>query len=272
MNTWKTFLVVMGAALVQAARADVIMFDFGPTTASGSSQLNSPYHTVNSGFTDTTWNRIVADTASGLLWSDGSAASGLSLDLGGSSDGTTLSLGATITSSALGTQINTGVYTNTSVGRDGIFVGTSGQSRQVGLQLSGLAAGLYEIFLTGRNTSTANSNSPTFRIGTTSASGDFNFSAYTSQSLTYTPSGNSASTESWVEAGGGTGVNGENYVRFQVNLAAGDHLNVAVSGSFGESRGFLNSMQISTVPEPSTLLLMGGSLGALAWCRRRRQT
>lgn len=271
MRKWSVCLsLFVATALAHAVRADVIMFDFGPTVATGDDQLNSPYHTINPLFTDTVWNQITADTLSGLLWSDGSAALEVSLNLGGSSDATTLNLGTAPSSSALGTSINSGVYTNTSVGRDGIFVGTSGQSRQVGLQLGGLAAGSYEIFLTGRNTSTSNSNSPTFRIGTTSASGNFNFSGYTSETLTYYPSGTSASTAGWVEAGGGTGVNGENYVRFQVDLNAGDYLNVVVSGSFGESRGFLNSMEISTIPEPSTLILMGCSLGALALYRRKR--
>ena len=265
-NFLTTIFLLAALPLVPATRGDVIMFDFGPTSVSGNSLSNSPYHTANDSFTDTTWNRIQADTLSALEWSDGSAATGITVDLGGSSDATTLSLATVPTSSALGTQVNTGVYTNTSVGRDGIFVGTSGQSRQVGLQLGGLAAGLYEIYITGRNTSTGNSNSPTFRVGTSASAGNFNFTGYDAQMLTY-PAGVTSATAAWVEAGGV----GENYVIFSVSLAADEFINVAVSGSFGESRGFLNSMQIASVPEPSTLILMGGCFGALALNRRRRR-
>src|SRR5690606_7385855 len=123
-------LFLAGLLFLAPVRADIIMLDFGSTTVGTNSTLNSPYHTVNGSFTNTAWNKVQAsDIAAGsLVWSDGTTATGVSLNLGGSSDATTLNLASTPTSSPLGGAVNTGVYTNTSVGRDGIFVGTTGQS------------------------------------------------------------------------------------------------------------------------------------------------
>ncbi len=258
---------------IPSAQSDVIMLDFGTTTVGTNSHVNSPYHTVNGAFANTNWNKVqTADIAAGgVRWSDGTTAAGVSLNLGGSSDATTLNLATVPTTSALGNQVNTGVYTNTSVGRDGIFVGGSGSdSRQVGFQLSGLGAGLYEVYLTGRNTSTASSNTPSFRVGTTDVAGNFTFTGYDVQTLRYS-AGIDSSTAAWAEAGAGIGVNGENYVKFTVALNEGDYLNVVVSGSFGESRGFLNAAQIVLIPEPSALLLIGCGLGMLALFRRKHR-
>ncbi|MFA6959211.1 MAG: hypothetical protein WC205_00490 [Opitutaceae bacterium] len=51
--------------------------------------------------------------------------------------------------------MTTGVYAGTSASRDDIFTGVnSGTIRAVDLQISGLAAGTYDIYITGRNTNT----------------------------------------------------------------------------------------------------------------------
>lgn len=51
----RIFVVICGTLLSGAvpAKAQVLMFDFGPTTVTGADQENSPYHTVNESFTDT---------------------------------------------------------------------------------------------------------------------------------------------------------------------------------------------------------------------------
>ena len=48
-----------------------------------------------------------------------------------------------------------------------------------------------------------------------------------------------------------------------------DYLNFGVVGTGDQLRGFLNSVQIVTVPEPSVGVLLLGGLGVLAVRRRR---
>lgn len=56
------------------------------------------------------------------------------------------------------------------------------------------------------------------------------------------------------------------------NFDYSGYLNSAVIGenSGAVDRGFLNSLQIVSVPEPSTALLGVGALGAMAARRRRK--
>jgi len=83
----KLSLFIVGCACAFAvplsASAQVLMLDFGPTAATGTDRTNSPYHTANGAFTDTTWNTLgTADVASGIVWSDNTAATGISINLG----------------------------------------------------------------------------------------------------------------------------------------------------------------------------------------------
>ena len=245
--------------LAQSVGAAVMMIDFGPTTVSLGSRLNSPYHTENPTFTGTSWNKVQTADSSSLVWSDGSAAAGVSLNLGAtSSDSATLINLATTPSgnSALGNKINTGVYADTSVGKDGIFMGTgAAQVRYVGLQIGGLAAGQYQIYMMGRNTSTdSNVGDQNFFYGVSGSSGNFDAAGYSYLTVSY-PNG-ASSVSSWVQEGSA----GENYVKFTVSLAAGQYLNLAVrgGGSGTERRGFLNAIEIAQVqvPEPSSLLML----------------
>lgn len=184
--------LIVGCACTFAAcltaSAQVLMLDFGPTAATGADRLVSPYHTVNTGFTQTTWNTVgTADLPTGALWSDGTAATGVSIDLGATTaPGTLIGLSNTPSGSTLtGTTIMTGVYAGTSPGRDGIFTGSSGNDRAVGVQIGGLAAGTYDIYVTGRNTNISTTHSLNFYAGTASASGNFDFASYTAKSLSY---------------------------------------------------------------------------------------
>ncbi|HEY0944177.1 MAG TPA: PEP-CTERM sorting domain-containing protein [Opitutaceae bacterium] len=267
-------------ALATTAHAQVLMLDFGPTSPTGASTTNSPYHTAaGSSFTDGTWNVVgTADVTSGLLFSNNTAATGVSVNLGKSTT-TTIALDSQpATSSALGSPTNTGVYSGTSVGTDGIFSGSNTSNNSIGLQIGGLAAGTYDIYVTARNTNTgsdATGNSQTVYLGSSSTSGNFDFGSYGSNASTLTyPTKSSATlyTASWVE--------GENYVKLSVTLSAGEFLNLAVDGtalgSGGDTRGFLNSVQIvstgaSPIPEPSTYAALAGAvvLGLVVLRRRR---
>lgn len=257
------FLFVLSALGVSCSlQAQVLQLDFGPTAASGAALTNSPYHAANGAFTGTTWNQIeTADIAAGgLVWSDGTTAAGIALNIGGNSGAgvTTIDLTKTgLTSGALGTSNSSGIYAGMSVGTDGIFLGSSG-ARAVGFQITGLAAGTYDIYIAARNTSTSSAQTQGLYVGTAaSGSGNFDFSGYNSKTLTY--DGNTTATASWSEDA--------NYVRFSVSISSGEVLNLA---SYAPARGFLNSVQIvSSIPEPSTYALFAGA-GLLTFCMGRK--
>lgn len=247
-----------------AARAQVLMLDFGPTTVSGTNLSNSPYNTASPSFSGTNWNQIGTADVSSLIYADGSAALGLSLNIGATTavttSASTLGLGNVPSgNTALGAITNTGIYAGTSVGTDGIFTSSSGNSRAVGFQLSGLAIGTYDIYVTARNTSSNANYTQTAFVGT-SAAGNFVLGGPGMTSETLSFANGSAATASWVEDA--------NYLKFTVTLGAGDVLNVATLGGGGELRGFLNSVQIVAVPEPAISVMLG--LAGVLVCFRRR--
>ncbi len=247
------------------ADASVLMFDFGPTTVTGASQTNSPLHTAVPSFTGSTWNKVeLADINSGLLYADGSAATGIALNLGSVTSGTTINLASQpSTSNALGTGTGSGIYASPSVGRDGIFTGTTGQNTRTGLQITGLAAGQYNIYVTSRNTNTgAGSNEVYTILAGAGAVGNFD-SATLAQFGSNTFTAPNTLTTQWAQ--------NQNYVLLTVTLSAGQTLNIAshavVNGN--PARGFLNSVQVAyVIPEPASLALLG--LGSLCLIARRR--
>lgn len=230
-------VMAMGASFAEAG--GVLMVDFGSTTVTGADQTNSPYHSVNGAFTETSWNKATADLMSGVVWSDGTAATGVTIDVGDTAKfgDTTLGLASAVAANALGRAFNTGIYSGTSVGKDAIFASGKG-TRHVGCQVGGLGAGTYDVYLAGRNTNSSQTGEQIFLVGTSSAAGNFDFSGYSSQTLSYS---GSTSPTIW---------NGECYVKFTVTLGAGEYLNMASVGKTGELRGFLNSAQIVAVPQP----------------------
>lgn len=143
--------ILASLVLPGALAAQVLMFDFGPTTTSGASLTNSPYHTAAPGFTDTTWNKVqTPDLASGLLFADGTAATGVGINVGASVNTSTLmTIGLGETPSG-NTQLatGTGIYAGTSVGTDAIFEksnSTGTNVGSVGVQITGLVAGTYTL-------------------------------------------------------------------------------------------------------------------------------
>ncbi|RYD37106.1 MAG: PEP-CTERM sorting domain-containing protein [Verrucomicrobiaceae bacterium] len=261
----KTHILVplIAALSVIPASASILMLDFGPTGVSGASLTNSPYHTVaGTGFTDGTWNQVERTDVSSLTYSNGTVATGVAVNIGVAPGTVTPTVVNYATqpgsSSALGTLWPTagGIYASPSVGRDGIF-GVSGQS--LGIQVTGLAAGIYEIFVVGRNTNTSNTIANSY-VATGVVGENFDFAGLTPVSITYTSLTNTAA---WIE--------GVNYSKHTITLAAGQALNIATQGTDNDSqfRGFMNSIQIvQQVPEPSVAVLSGALLVPLL--RRRR--
>jgi hypothetical protein len=264
-------MLAAGLVLASVSHAQVLMLDFGPSTTSATG--NSPYHTADSSFTGTNWNKVqTVDLNSGLLFADGTTATGVTVNVGAATSVTSLDLGGTPSgNSNLGTVVNTGIYSGTSVGTDGIFTGSSNLTgTSVGLQVGGLAAGTYDVYITSRNTSRASTSnySQVAAVGVASASGNFDYSGYASHTLSFTNSVTPIATSSWTE--------GANYTKFSVTITSGQFINLAVHGGGEDMRGFLNSVQIvntSAIPEPSVYALLGGAvaLGAVIVGRRPRR-
>jgi hypothetical protein len=256
-----------------SAPAQVLMLDFGPTPATGTDRLNSPYHTANTSFSDTSWNTLgVTDALSGLVFSNNSAATGVSVNIGATTGtGTVLGLGNTPSGTTLtGSALGAGVYAGTAPGRDGIFTGSSGNSRAVGVQIGGLSAGTYDIYITGRNTNTSAGLVQNFHAAVSPSSGDFDFtgSEFSHKTLTYFASP-TIQNDAW------SATTTANYVVFSVTLTGSQFVNLAVNGGTGELRGFLNTVQIvqtSSVPEPATAGLLSGLAALVATIGLRRRS
>lgn len=263
LHTPLAALVLLGSATSLPA---ALLFDFGPTAPTGA-ETNSPFH-VATGSTESTWNVIGTADTSSLLSSDGSAATGLSLDLGASIlSGSIVNLAnQPDNSNTLGVSVNGGVFAGTSVGRDGIYEGASGSTLplSVGFQLTGLAAGTYDIYLITRNTNTSAGYTMTSFAAGGLAGADFDHSSgYSSQALTY-PNQPNGATSAWEL--------GVNYTKLTVSLEEGQALNVAVSAEGNQVRGFLNSAAIVAVPEPASVVSLFGGLGVLLGFRRMRRS
>lgn len=241
-----TALAMLLSLIPMAASAAVLMLDFGPTVATGASQTNSPYHSVNQSFTDTYWNTTgVSNVLSGLVYSNGSAATGVTLTLGSSIGSTLVDFSKPPgSSSALGATINSGVFAGTSVGKDGIFTSAPAGNNLVGIKVGGLSAGRYEIYVIGANTS----NGPAYQSPSAFyAAATTNVSTFETSGLT--PSATSlltlTSIESWIEGG--------SYAKITIDLSEGQYLLLVADGTGTEDRGFLNAVQIVAVPEPSVV-------------------
>lgn len=265
-------IVALAWAAPVALHASVLMLDFGPTAATAASLTNSPYHTATPSFTGSTWNTIAtteptADSPSGLIFSDGTAATGVGVNLGVTADGATLVNLANqpLRSNALGTAQNNGVYGGNSVGRDGIFSGATGTAINLGVQVTGLAAGTYEVYVISRNTNTSAVHTMANYVGTGAAGANFDYSSYAQSSITYALGSNIA-TGSWVAAGNPDA----NYTKFTITLGTGDALNIAADpSSLEEARGFFNAIQIVQVPEPGSVALLSFFVAPFLLRRKR---
>lgn len=249
--------LLSAVCLAGSLHAEVLMLDFGPVTATVDALTNSPYHTVNGTFSGTVWNQIDKGTLSSttLVWADGTTATGVQLRVGASvhADVTTLNFTGGAINDSMPSKITcTGVYAGTSVGQDGLFPGKpSAQALAIGVQLNGLPPGRYDVYVVARNTSINLAQTQQVYVGAVKAGAvkigsgkgsaglDFAAPGYAHRTLAYADG--TDATVKWEE--------GVNYLKFTVTVNPGDVLNIASSsGQGGKLRGFINCVQIVSVP------------------------
>jgi hypothetical protein len=260
------------AVLLPSATASTLMLDFGPIPVTGDDRIVSPYHTVMPLFTDISWNQVQTSAiTSNLRYSDGTAATGVTVAVGRSSANgwQNLTFAGAPSSIELGTNSNTGVFAGTSPGRDAINYGASTSTNTVvGIAVGGLSAGTYNIYIVGYNTNKTAAEAVDMGFWALATSSTANL-----DTTSYLASPQAASTNSIT----GSWIEGSNYVKLTVTLAANQYLTIFSHGTTSdEMRGFLNSVQIvstSSIPEPSTTAVLSG-LGILVFASlvRRRHS
>jgi hypothetical protein len=284
-----TCLLSLGLGLNHAS-AESLLFDFGQTNVAAPYLTTDPGHALSTiSGSDTAWNTIKTSAANNsLLYGDGSSASGITLTLGqeATAGNNIISYSTAIanlnlagTGGAVAGQqklLTTGsIYgddnASTAVGRDGFFGSGSGTSgNAIGLRVDGLAAGNYLIYVMARNVNSDATSVPMNIFASAGAlAGTFDFSALTGATEANTGFTSASYVDQYT-----TFQAGENYIGLNVTVGSGDSLFVAVDGaSAGETRGFLNMLEITTapVPEPSTGAMFGAGMLALAWAFRKRQ-
>lgn len=265
----KTLLTVLVAmlAITASARAGILLnltsdhhFSDGAAEAS-----ESPGIQVG-GIADDNWNQINSGSV-GTIVDDAGASTSVTVDVG-TTTGTSLDYGTAPNFNDLGLVFDGGIYAGNA--RSAIFSGGGDSDSKSGIRVAGLDAGIYTIYVTAKNTNNNGEKNGAdaydiFYGTVANGSGNTDFSGFDSASMTNASTGwdgsQAADPTSWIA--------GDNYVAFDVDVAAGQDLVIVSDGTTtGEDRGFLNTVEI--VPEPATMTLLAiGGLGALIRRRRR---
>ncbi len=258
MKKLLTVLAILAMASVSQAGVLLNLTDTVHYTDGDAEAVVSPGIQVG-GVAGDSWNQINSGFV-GTILDEAGASTGLTVDVG-TTTGTTLAYGTDPTFHDLGSVFSGGIYAGNA--QSAIFNGNGTSDSKSGIRVAGLDAGLYTIYVTAKNTNNDGEKNGidayAILYGTVdSASGDTDFSGFASASMT------NASTASPDPT---TWIAGDNYVAFDVNVAAGQDLVIVSDGlTANENRGFLNTVEI--VPEPTTLALL--AIGGLAAIRKRK--
>jgi hypothetical protein len=211
-----------------------ISLNFGAIVANNA---NSPGHAL-AGLPGVNWNLIVGDTATGIVNSRGEQT-GVSVDIGKSvPDSQSIDWNAsgfgTISS---GTQLNTGLYAgNTS---SAMFV-NDGKDSQVdlGVRISGLTEGIYDAFVTAKNT-----NAQLLE--------QFNIYAFAVDANTGSTAYDDATPVLLAHGIDVVWRHRESVVAETIEIGANQDLVIVVEGlTAGEMRGFINTLEIVKLAGP----------------------
>jgi len=244
------FVLCFSVSLTCAASTSLLL-DFGPTNVlSADATLDMGHFSGAVPNTEITWNKVVnADVPINTLTnSDGSAATGVAIVVGRSPVGVSNSVNYAnklITSSGLGA-IKTGIYTNTSPIKDGIFAtGTAAVNTNVlGVRIDGLAAGTYTLYISGRNSNTGATAPEQFFATNGSSASSFTFSSATPSTVEANSAANPPASPDVTKAITSTFAYADNCTLLVVTLNASDSIYLAATGTNGEFRGFLNAVEI----------------------------
>ena len=280
MQTRNLFLTIGAMGLMAVpSNAASLLIDFGTGggngVATGADAQKSPGYLSHLG--ETYYNYGNAATLSGLKYGDGlTDATGVTVKIAAESTigNNTINFAGTtgIDFSGLsGSAVTdpTSAYSGNSPAKQGTFRISSGSANNsaMGASITGLAAGTYTIYMVGRNTNTGGSATPAnFYLSTVSGGMPDN---YLFSGTGNTTQQTASATHTTASLNGTSFTAGVTHVEFTVTIGANETILLATEGTGGEARGFINSLEIVQVPEPSAALLSFGTLGLLAFRRRR---
>lgn len=242
-------LIIVSGLASHTASGQSVLFNFGGTSYSGT---NAPGH-VDGNATGTVWNSVAVDTASGILDQDGGATS-IALDFGTAAT-TTLDYSAATRAADYTTAIPASPIFSTTL-QEGNAVRDAGDPG-IGVNVSGLAQGTYDFYLTSFRGDKASNLIHTYDIyAGVDADPITDFSSLSVGSITNT------NTISWEAT--------NNYVTGSFIIdATNDNFSI-LSQTSSSFIGVFTSLEIVQVPEPSAYAMLTAGLALSVVVLRRR--
>ena len=275
--------LIMFGLMAPSSEAASLLLDFGTGTpagetagvATGTDAEKSPGYSAHVG--ETTYNYGNSATSSSLVYGNGSTATGVTVTIAAESI-----IGNNVINFASGPALNfTGVtgsavnagsaYAGNSPARQAVFRNgaTGTNNAAMGAAISGLSAGTYSIYMAGRNTNGgASANPANFYLSVLGG----NPTSFTFDGAGNTTQFTASVSHTAASLNGATFESGITHAEFlNITIAEGQTLLLATEGTGSDPRGFINSIEVVSVPEPSMAILPLASIGLIAMRRRRAE-